>query len=298
MSFIKVKLNTPSKEVKSLETMLLDHGAISVTLENNSSNNILEPAVGEQPLWDNIQLSALFEEDDFKKNIIEDIKTNIDQSVCNYEIEKLIEQDWERKCLDEYSPIYFGGDLWVCPSWRNPPNKSAVNLILDPGLAFGTGMHATTALCLEWLAKKELKDITMIDYGCGSGILAIAAVLLGAKRVICIDNDPQALTATKKNVKKNKVNETQFSYFSPQEYQEFIKKDTQTINLIMANILANPLIELAPKFKRTLSDGGYLILSGILRNQKKEVMGVYSDSINFLKHFMRDEWLILIGKKY
>ncbi len=298
MSFLKIVLNTRGDETEAIESMLIHHGAISITIKNDSSEDILEPSVGEQPLWETIQLSALIEENNSSKKAIEDIKKNLNTSECEYVIEKLTKQDWERQYLDEYSPMYFGGNLWVCPSWQDPPNKSAVNLILDPGLAFGTGTHATTALCLEWLAKAKLKNTTIIDYGCGSGILAIAAILLGAEKAICVDNDPQALTATKKNVKKNNLDETQFYYFTPEEFQVYIKKDKQKINLIIANILANPLIQLAPKLKSTLADGGNLILSGILKDQEKDIINAYSDSIKFLKSHIRDEWLLLIGKKY
>jgi len=271
MSFIEIKLIAPIEQLELLETILLSKGAVSVTLKNNSSDDILEPSVGEQPLWDSAQISGLFEKKIFSEQLCESLKIDLQPFKCKLQIQELIDQDWERKCLENYSPIYFGGDLWVCPSWQEPPDESAVNLILDPGLAFGTGTHPTTALCLEWLAKTKLKNFTLIDYGCGSGILAIAAILLGAEKAICIDNDPQAILSTKENIKKNNLDEDKFYCFSPKQFDEFIQNNTIEVNLLMANILANPLIELAPKFKKILSRKSSLILSGIMLIKQKKL---------------------------
>ena len=297
MSFIEIKLIAPIEQLELLETILLSKGAVSVTLKNNSSDDILEPSVGEQPLWDSAQISGLFEKKNFSEQLYESLKTDLQPFRCKLQIQELIDQDWERKCLENYSPIYFGGNLWVCPSWQEPPDESAVNLILDPGLAFGTGTHPTTALCLEWLAKTKLKNFTLIDYGCGSGILAIAAILLGAEKAICIDNDPQAILSTKENIKKNNLDEDKFYCFSPKQFDEFIQNNTIEVNLLMANILANPLIELAPKFKNILSEKGSLILSGIICDQAEKVIAAYSDNINFLEPNLRDEWVMIFGRR-
>jgi ribosomal protein L11 methyltransferase len=208
-----------------------------------------------------------------------------------YKIELLEDKDWEREWMDNFHPMKFGERLWVCPSWKPVPDENAVNVMLDPGLAFGTGTHPTTALCLAWLDSQNLQDKIVIDFGCGSGILAIAALKLGAKRVIGIDIDPQAITASRDNAQRNNVSE-QLELYLPADLPTGVVAD-----VLVANILAGPLRELSTNIEAVVKENGLLALSGILQQQADELVEVYSQWFKMDKPEIKDEWARLSGIK-
>ncbi|CSC86596.1 50S ribosomal protein L11 methyltransferase [Vibrio cholerae] len=201
------------------------------------------------------------------------------------------DKDWEREWMDNFHPMQFGRRLWICPSWREVPDPQAVNVMLDPGLAFGTGTHPTTALCLEWLDNLDLTGKTVIDFGCGSGILAIAAIKLGAAKVIGIDIDPQALLASKDNAARNGV-EDQIEVYLPKDQPEGLVAD-----VVVANILAGPLRELSPTIKGLLKPGGQLAMSGILDTQAESVAEFYRDDLELDPIAEKSEWCRISGRK-
>jgi ribosomal protein L11 methyltransferase len=205
-----------------------------------------------------------------------------------HRVEPLEDRDWAREWLKDFKPMRFGRRLWICPTAYIPPDPSAINLILDPGLAFGTGTHATTALCLEWLDGADIKDQLVVDYGCGSGILAIGAARLGARDIWCVDNDPQALIATRDNGSRNGVTDTLHICLPPQ----FPKMQA---DLLLANILAGPLVSLAPLFAAHLRPGGRLVLSGILKSQEADIHGAYEADFAELETAVKDDWIRITG---
>jgi ribosomal protein L11 methyltransferase len=192
--------------------------------------------------------------------------------------------------MDDFKPMAFGKRLWICPSWHTPPDKDAVNIFLDPGLAFGSGTHPTTALCLEWLEGCPLQDKDLIDYGCGSGILAIAGLKLGAQHAWGVDNDPQALKASQVNAEKNSVKERLITYL-PEQMPD-IEAD-----VLVANILANPLIELRDKLAHLVRPGGHIALSGILEEQQEQVMQAYSEHFQMAPATIKEGWVRLEGRR-
>ena len=194
--------------------------------------------------------------------------------------------------MDSYHPIQCGERLWICPSWREPVDPNAVNLLLDPGLAFGTGTHPTTWLCMQWLDQQDLRGLTVIDYGCGSGILGIAALLLGADKVIAVDNDPQALLATRDNARRNNIDDARIECFLPQNIPAGLRGD-----MVVANILADPLTSLAPNLAATLDAGAAICLSGILQSQADELMACYQHWFSQLTLTTKEEWVRIAGNK-
>lgn len=216
---------------------------------------------------------------------------NVINENCAYKIEQIEDKDWEREWMDNFHPMQFGKRLWICPSWRPVPDESAVNVMLDPGLAFGTGTHPTTALCLQWLDGLDLANKTVIDFGCGSGILAIAALKLGAKQAIGIDIDPQAIQASRDNAERNGVSD-RLSLFLAKDQPENLQAD-----IVVANILAGPLKELATPITQLLKKNGHLGLSGILTSQAESVCQAYQHSINLDDVTEKDEWCRITGNK-
>lgn len=208
-----------------------------------------------------------------------------------HKIEQLEDKDWEREWMDNFHPMRFGERLWICPSWRDVPDPTAVNVMLDPGLAFGTGTHPTTAMCLQWLDSLDLTDKTVIDFGCGSGILAIAALKLGAKHVVGIDIDPQAIQASRDNAERNGVSE-RLSLYLPKDQPENLSAD-----VVVANILAGPLRELAPLIGVLPVAGGRLGLSGILASQAQSVADAYQDKFELDAVAEKEEWCRITGVK-
>ena len=270
----------------ALEDAMLDAGAVSVSLSDHEDQPILEPGVGETPLWARVNVTALFEPDVSRDRILKQL--GLPEGSCRWEL--LGDREWERAWMDRFQPVRCGERLWICPSWCEPPEPEAVNLVLDPGLAFGTGTHPTTRLCLRWLDSRELEGKTVVDYGCGSGILGIAALLLGARRVIAVDNDPQALAASRDNLRRNRLDDAAMETCLPDELPN-VRAD-----VVVANILAGPLVELAATLKRLLADGGELVLSGIMSHQADEVKAAYP-AIAFGPTVTDEDWVRLNGVK-
>lgn len=292
MHWIQLTLIADLVAAEPISELFHQSGAIAVTFHNAGQQPIFEPELQTTPLWNKTQVIGLFDANADIKILLQQLKKNVSQEVFHSQrIEILSEKDWIREYQQNFQPLKFGKNLWVCPSWHKIPDNHAVNIILDPGLAFGTGTHATTALCLEWLEANIKNSEVVIDYGCGSGILAIAALKLGAKQSYAIDIDPQALTAVETNRSSNQLSTTQLLAFFPQ-HLPIIKVD-----ILIANILAKPLIELAETFSSLIKSQGKLVLSGILLEQVTEVCAVYQPWFKFSPPIYKDEWARLEGVK-
>jgi len=268
----------------ALEEILFAIGAISISMTNKSKKNIYEPGVGETPLWELINISALFEDKILEKDIASALNL-IDYS--DLSISELEEINWIESFQKNFQPIKFGKNLYVVPSWEESNkfnNKTSIKM--DPGLAFGSGSHETTHLCLEYLDSSNLKELKVIDYGCGSGILGIAALLLGAKNVIAVDIDPQAIIATKENAKINNVDK-KISIVSSESLA-----DTEA-DLLIANILSNPLIILRDKFIELIKSNGRIVISGIMKKQLLEVSKHYEEFCNIVDIKERNKWCLI-----
>jgi ribosomal protein L11 methyltransferase len=242
-------------------------------------------------LWGNTDVIALFDAETDMNEIVSLLKQahHLDEHTA-YKIEQIEDKDWEREWMDNFHPMQFGQRLWICPSWHEVPDQNAVNVMLDPGLAFGTGTHPTTALCLEWLDGLDLTGKTVIDFGCGSGILAIAALKLGAKNAIGIDIDPQAILASRNNAKQNGV-ANRLQLFLSDDKPADLKAD-----VVVANILAGPLKELYPIISQLVKEGGDLGLSGILETQAQSVCDAYTQSFDLDPVAVKEEWCRITGK--
>lgn len=289
MTWWEASIDCDNQEADFICEKLQTLGAIAVSFMDLSGNPILEPNPNEMPLWDKITCVGLFDKTLNKKKLDQKISSVFTQHTIN--ITALPEQDWIKRCQAEFQPQRFGENLWVCPSWSEISDENAIILKLDPGLAFGTGTHPTTALCLEYLASTPLKNQSIIDFGCGSGILGIAAALLGAKKVISVDHDPQALFSTELNAKQNNVELHCFhsKLFAPQTHEP--------ADVLVANILASPLITLAPTITAAVKSGGTLVLSGLLSLQIDSVLSAYIDHFDFETPRFQGDWVCLIGKK-
>lgn len=275
----------------AIEEALLELGAVSVTLEDAADQPILEPGVGETPLWDNCIIKALFADDTDTVQASAQFEQLTAQSL-QQSWQQLEDKDWSQEWKKYFSPMKCGERLWICPSWIAPPDPDGINLSLDPGLAFGTGSHPTTHLCLRWLDKQDLGGQTVIDYGCGSGILGIAALLLGAEKVIAVDNDPQALLATRDNAQRNNI--------APQRISTYLPEDLPADSIgqtMLANILAAPLIELAPRLTALTASNGLICLSGLLEHQIAAVSEPYLENFRFDDPAIETEWAQLGARK-
>lgn len=291
MGWIQIQFTTQAEEQESLEDALLEAGAVSITYVDAADQPILEPGLNETPLWDAIQLLALFDSDIDTQDALVMAEQAYGQSLPHYEVELLQDKEWEREWMDDFHPMQFGQRLWICPSAHQPVDPNAVNVRLDPGLAFGTGTHPTTSMCLSALDKMDVTDKEIIDVGCGSGILSIAALMLGAKSVVGTDIDPQALTASRDNAQRNGIHDKNFTLFLAGEEPSDKKYD-----IVLANILAGPLVELAPMLTRYLKPGGIILLSGLLTEQQADVLDAY-DQVGFQEFYTQEPWLCLEGIK-
>ncbi len=293
MPWIQIKLNATNANAEQIGDMLMEEtGALSVTFLDAQDTPVFEPLPGETRLWGDTDILALYDAEADSKWVIEQITASglLAQDFA-YKVEQLEDKDWEREWMDNFHPMKFGERLWICPSWREIPEPDAINVMLDPGLAFGTGTHPTTALCLEWLEGLDLAGKTVIDFGCGSGILAIAAIKLGAEKVIGIDIDPQALLASKDNAERNGVAE-QLNVFLPQDQPQDLIAD-----VVVANILAGPLRELSPVIKGLVKPGGVLAMSGVLDTQAQDVADYYRDEFSLDSIKEQNEWCRISGSK-
>jgi ribosomal protein L11 methyltransferase len=285
----KLKLTVPGPQVESIEDLLLELGALSTSLEDAGDHALLEPLPGETPVWPEAVVSGLFEDDADAAAITLALSTGLDIAPGTIIREDVEERDWVRAWMDDFRPMRFGERLWIVPTGYEPPDPGAVNLLLDPGLAFGTGTHPTTALCLEWLDAHPPVDATAIDYGCGSGVLAIAALRLGARHCIGVDLDPQALVATRDNARRNGIPDEQLPVCLPEGLE------AEPADLVMANILSGPLVELAPVLGRLVRPGGRLILSGLLAEQADTVAAAYRNTFKMAPPTLKDDWALLAG---
>ena len=288
----ELRLQTREESVAALEDWLFSAGAVAVTLEDAADQPLLEPGPGETPLWDDITLVALFPEAQPLASVLEAIPDNL-LATPERAVTAVADRDWERAWMDDFHPLKMGERLWVCPSWAAPPEPDAVNLILDPGLAFGSGTHPTTAMCLRALDGSVSPGMTVVDYGCGSGILAIAALKLGAAYALGVDNDPQAITASEDNARRNDTGTGAFEVVMPDAAS--IDAWTARADIVVANILANPLIELAPQILALLKPGGLILLAGLLSEQAEAVTAAYADQLSLAALDQQQEWVLLGG---
>lgn len=299
ISWQQLHIQCEKSQTELAEALLLEHNAISISLDDAGDQPLFEPLPGESPLWDDVVITALFSDDINLEEISQDIAQQI--TATRVWQSQLDDKDWEREWMKHYQPIECANNLWIIPKWLTPPNPNATNILMDPGLAFGTGYHATTRLCIDWLTEQDLSDKVVIDYGCGSGILAIVALKLGAKQVYAVDIDPQAVLATNQNAKRNDV-ENALQAFLPQEFEKFLAQNPLQADMITANILAKPLIQFAPYFASLLKTSGKIVLAGLIENQVADVKNAYQpffdmdNDFTFTNHEER-HWHRLSGKK-
>ena len=290
MSWLQFSLDVAGDRTEAVSTVLDEAGALSVTILDAADEPLLEPLPGETPLWRSTRVVALFEPGADAQPLQQTLRDLLGLPALELKVEQLDDRDWSTTWRDTFGAMCFGRRLWVCPVGEDPAQTDAVVVHLDPGLAFGTGTHTTTALCLEWLDAHPPAGLSVIDYGCGSGILAIAAHKLGAQAVIAVDIDPQALQATRENARRNRVDE-RLSVIFPQEL------DTGQVDVVLANILANPLIEHAGSLSGRVRQGGSIALTGILAAQAGEVLAAYQPWFDFSAPLQREEWVLLAGTR-
>ncbi len=296
MTWQKLTLFLPQHLIESIENQLIEAGSLAVTMESAQEEELFEPPLGTTPLWQQTRISGLFQPDINLQQVLAEIAAAVQPHViAHYQIENLNDQDWQKVCTDSFQPLCFADRLWVYPSWQQPPDSNLPGVMLDPGLAFGTGAHPTTALCLEWLAQHIKPGQDIIDYGCGSGILAIAAAKLGARQVWAVDNDPQAIEATRENANRNGIPEGQLQTLLADSAHSLV---IETVDSVIANILANPLISLAPFLADKVKSGGNIVLSGILINQAQKVTEAYQSWFSLEKPVVQEAWVRLVGLKY
>ena len=296
MKWLQIHITVDQAQVDFTETLLMSLGAVSVTLDDAEDQALLEPLPGETPLWNKVIVTGIYQEDDQDPIDVEKLEAFLKEQLPDAPIrhEQLEDQVWERAWMDYYEPIQIAEKFWIVPEWLEAPDSNAVNIKLDPGLAFGTGNHASTFLCLQWLGQTDLKDKIVIDYGCGSGILGVAALLLGAKKVYATDIDPQAVLATKQNAELNHVLDRLFVGL-PEEFNAEFK--AQKADVLVANILAAPLMALAPEFATLLKSEGEFAL-GVIEEQVADVTGVYSEFFDIVHIEKREEnWCRISGKR-
>ena len=289
MAWLQLRISTDYPEFA--DEILQAQGASAVSFVDAEDDPVLEPAPGETPLWTNTITLGLFPEQTDIGPVLDALREQLpDGDRLKVETELVEDRDWVRVWLKDCPPIKFGDRLWVCPHEKKVEEPGAVTLLLDPGLAFGTGTHPSTALCLDWLATHEINHWRILDYGCGSGILAIAALKLGAASAVAYDIDPQAIQASTDNATANGV-AAQLTTVPPEESVTPFPAD-----LVLANILAKPLISLAPLLASTVRQGGWIVLAGLLDRQAEEVRSAYEAWIDFEPDVSRDGWTRLAGR--
>lgn len=296
MSWLTLIVQSDAKHAEALSDALLEQGALSVDLLDADADTPDEQAIfgepGEPPpgVWQHNRVSALFDADKDVAEILRGAAKHIGlDEMPQYSVETLADNDWVRLTQSQFDPIHISDRLWIVPTWHTPTNPDAINIVLDPGLAFGTGSHPTTRLCLRWLDRNLQGGESVLDYGCGSGILAIAALKLGAATAVGVDVDAQAVTASRDNAIANSVGAAQF--FLP-NYAPKGKYD-----LVVANILTNPLRLLAPLLADATRSGGQIVLSGILEAQAQDVMSIYAQWFELNEPVFEDGWSCISGRK-
>ena len=290
MSWLQLSVEVTGDLADVATGVFMDAGALSVTYQDAADEPILEPGLGEHPVWSATRVVALFPEDGDAGRITQRLREALHDAGIEPRIERLEDRDWSSTWRETFHAMRFGAHLWVVPTGEQAPESDAVTIHLDPGLAFGTGTHVTTALCLEWLDAHPPLEREVIDYGCGSGILAIAAGKLGARHVCAVDIDPQALLATRENAGRNGV-DRRVEVLLPEAL------DARPVDLVIANILANPLIELAESLAGRVTLEGHIVLTGILAEQAADVMAAYRPWFEFREPVEREGWVLLEGVK-
>lgn len=291
-SWLQLICQTSKHNNEAIEEAMENAGALSISWQDAEDDPVLEPLPGEKPLWENLIITALFEADTDLNALSSALDMNKDAwDIKEFHIETLQDQDWERVWMKDFHPMRFGDNLWIYPSNYDIPEDDSVKIHLDPGLAFGTGTHPTTALCLEWLDQNPPDELQVIDYGCGSGILAVAAAKLGASHIIATDIDPQGLTATEENMLRNDLTIKTISCYMPEDCPQ------QPVDLLLANILCGPLLELFPVLSSLTRSGGCLVLSGIIEEQKEQIIKTYSSKFNNFEVKLLDNWVRISATK-
>lgn len=289
---LQLELSTTGEHANAISDYLLELGALAITLRDAEDNPIFEPELDTLPLWPEIKLTALFSAEQSLDEILLNLYTQFDANQVHALHKKILaDEDWVRKTQALTEPHCFANKLWIYPSWHDIPTGDGVKILLDPGLAFGTGSHATTALMMTWLAEHPPVNLTVLDYGCGSGILAIAAAKLGAAKVWCTDIDPQALTATRENAERNNIAADDLPTFLPENLPANLKMD-----IILANILASPLVQLVDRFSAYLKPQGLLVLSGVLEQQTEMLKEAYQDKFSLQSINAQNEWISMVWK--
>ena len=276
---------------ETAEEALLELGALSVTLTDAADHPLLEPLPGEVPLWPELLVTGLFADEIDAAPLTMCLAERLGLPAERIHQELLPEREWTRAWMDNFGPMRFGQRLWIVPTGFELPDPAAVNLVLDPGLAFGTGTHPTTSLCLEWLDGHPPQGALVVDYGCGSGILALAAIKLGARQAWAVDIDAQALSATRANMEKNALGANSIITAAPEELPSL------QADLVVANILSGTLVALAPKLTALVKPGGRILLSGILSSQAAEVAAAYSPAFDMTHPVEREGWALLHGTR-
>lgn len=290
MPWIQLKIDTTAKQAESIGDALSNAGAQAVTFIDAKDTPMYEPKPGEVLLWPDTCVVGLFDAlDDMSAVMAFLVASNVIESAEQCRLDQLEDKDWEREWMDNFHPMQFGDKLWICPSWHDIPDPEAVNVMLDPGLAFGTGTHPTTSLCLQWLDKQDLTGKTVVDFGCGSGILAVAALKLGAKSAIGIDIDPQALQASMENARRNQVAD-KLSVYLPED------QPSMQADFVLANILSGPLLELRQTIVDFCHPSGKLVLSGILAEQIASIEEAYAENMDLESSMVEGEWARVSGQ--
>ena len=294
MAWISLKIAAQDNTADLISDTLMAQGALSAIIEDANANTLDEQPIFGEPgdpppgIWQQNLVSALFDDDVDVAAIVADLQRKTKLNYLTYSTEVIEEQDWVRATQSQFDPIKITDDLWIVPTWHNAPNANALNIVLDPGLAFGTGSHPTTHLCLAWLKKTVQPNNSVLDYGCGSGILAIAAKKLGAAEVVGTDIDPQAIQSSLYNAEQNQV---QASFLHASLYQ------SKAFDIVVANILSSALSVLAPALANSCKSGGKIALSGILKEQAADVSAIYADWFNMDSPQTMDAWVLLTGTK-
>jgi ribosomal protein L11 methyltransferase len=296
MPWLNLVVDSDAEHAEALSEALLELGALSVDLLDADADTPDEQAIfgepGEPPpgVWQHNRVSALFDSDKDVSAILRNATANIGlKQLPEHRIETLADNDWVRLTQSQFEPIPISPRLWIVPTWHTPSNPNAINIVLDPGLAFGTGSHPTTRLCLRWLDSNLRGDENVLDYGCGSGILAIAALKLGAAHAVGVDVDLQAVIASRDNAIANQVKDVQF--YLPDDAPQ------SSYDLVVANILTNPLRMLAPLLAKSTRQGGQIVLSGILEEQAQDMMNIYQQWFDLNAPIFEDGWSCLSGRK-
>lgn len=294
MAWVSLKIEAQDNTADLISDTLMELGALSAIIEDANAETIDEQPIFGEPgdpppgIWQQNLVSALFDEGINVADVMADLKQQTRLSTLNYTTEVIEEQDWVRATQSQFDPIKITDTLWIVPTWHSSPNPNAINIILDPGLAFGTGSHPTTHLCLAWLTQVVKPGLTVLDYGCGSGILAIAAKKIGAGKVVGVDIDTQAIQASLYNAEQNNVTA---EFYTASQYQ------SEQFDIVVANILSSALSVLAPALAKSCKAGGKIALSGILREQESAVSAIYAEWFDMEAPQYMDAWVLLTGTK-